>query len=82
MHVYFSHIFINLLDSLWLFKDCSYSKRTSLCDKKRPILRLDISPITSRDTQVVPMRLHATGSSEESQTLLHNTAQDRLSFTT
>lgn len=44
MHVYFSHILINLLNSLWLFRDCSYSKRTSLCDKKRPILRLDIFP--------------------------------------
>lgn len=30
MHVYFSHIFINLLDSLWLFRDCSDSKPTSL----------------------------------------------------
>lgn len=34
MHVYFSHILINLLNSLRLFRDCSYSKRTSLCDKK------------------------------------------------
>lgn len=80
----FPHILINLLNSRWLFRDCSYSKRTSLCDKKKKTYfkTWHFSPITSRDTQVVPMRLHATGSSEESQTLLHNTAQDRLSFTT
>lgn len=34
MHIYFStHFFcfkINLLNSLWLFRDCSYSKPASL----------------------------------------------------
>lgn len=32
--LFFTHFFINLLNSLRLFRDCSYSKRTSLCDKK------------------------------------------------
>jgi len=74
MHVYFSHISESTRSTVCGYLGTVGILNRPLCDKKDLFLRLDVSPVTSRATQVVPMRLHATGSSEESDIITQHSA--------